>query len=515
MSQNSHPGSRLVSTVTARQIAAPSQYLSNVTSSMEYPPHSTSCSLPRRQAIIEKISDKVLLNIFCYFLDASPRHWPTLTHICRKWRRIVFASQQALQLRLFCTHGTPVPKTLNVWPTLPIVVQYGGSPAHDPPATENEDKVMAALNHSDRVTSISLTVTSSLLEKLSAIERPFSALEDLVLLSRNGTRLTLPSTFQWGPRLRYLNTTRVTFPSLLQLLDSSKNLVDLRLHQVLDPSLFSPAAITTALSGMVKLQSLSLHFLSTDNDLTPPPPSGELVALPALTRFNFRGGTEYLEHLVARIDTPLLRDIEVTFSDRSNFDLSSNFRNFTDRIGMHKSYRRMDILCCKRAISIFLTRPGDPSCLIFHLFCKKLSEQLFFVTRFCFHFSASLFNVEDLRISAKRPSRPEAGLYSEQWWELLNSFTRVKWFLVSGNLSADIVCSSQVIPDGMPDIVLPALQKLYVLQPEPRYSPLRDAVVSFMTSRRLSGHPITVEYERLRHIGGTGTVYHQCWTTTR
>jgi hypothetical protein len=31
-----------------------------------------------------------------------------------------------LRLRLFCTHGTPVLKTLDCWPTLPIVVQYGG-----------------------------------------------------------------------------------------------------------------------------------------------------------------------------------------------------------------------------------------------------------------------------------------------------------------------------------------------------------------------------------------------------
>ena len=83
-------------------------------------------------------------------------------HICRKWRRIVFASQRALQLRLLFTHGTPVLKTLDCWPTLSIVVQYGGSPALDPPAPEDEDDIMAALKQSDRVRSISLTVTSSL-----------------------------------------------------------------------------------------------------------------------------------------------------------------------------------------------------------------------------------------------------------------------------------------------------------------------------------------------------------------
>jgi hypothetical protein len=61
--------------------------------------------------------------------------------------------------------------------------------------------------------------------------------------------------------------------------------------------------------------------------------------------------------------------------------------------------------------------------------------------------------------------------------------------------------------------VLPALHKLYIPQPEPRHAPLSEATVSFMTSRRLSGHPIAVEYERLCRISelrGTGTIYAQC-----
>jgi hypothetical protein len=47
------------------------------------------------------------------------------------------------------------------------------------------------------------------------------------------------------------------------------------------------------------------------------------------------------------------------------------------------------------------------------------------------------------------------------------------------------------------EAALSALQKLYIPQPGPRHAPLREAVVSFMISRRLSGHPIEVEYERL------------------
>jgi hypothetical protein len=133
---NRHLRALLAPTVASQPIAAPNQYPSSVTSSAEcltlaYS-GSTSFPLPR-QITIEKLSDKVLLKIFCCFLDASPRSWPTLIHICRKWRRIVFDSQQALPIRLFFAHGTPVLKTLKYWPTMP-----GGFPVLYPPAPEDE-----------------------------------------------------------------------------------------------------------------------------------------------------------------------------------------------------------------------------------------------------------------------------------------------------------------------------------------------------------------------------------------
>ena len=251
-----------------------------------------------RQGTIGKLSDYILLNIFRYYLDASPQFWPRLVHICRKWRRIVFASQQSLHLRLFCTPGTPVLKTLDCWPALPIVVQYGGSPASYPPAPEDEDNIMAALKQSDRVSSISLTVTNSLLEKLSAIERPFSELEDLVLLCGYDVPLTLSSAFRWGPRLRTLHLTRAAIPALPQLLFLSTGLVDLQLHKISRVGCISPEAFANALSGMPHLQTLSLHFLSSapyrDYVGLPPKPS-ERVILLALTSLKYRGTSEYLD----------------------------------------------------------------------------------------------------------------------------------------------------------------------------------------------------------------------------
>jgi hypothetical protein len=52
-------------------------------------------------------------------------------------------------------YDTPVLKTLNVWPSFPLVVSYGGYPA-----LEGEENIVAALKHSDRFGSISLTGTN-------------------------------------------------------------------------------------------------------------------------------------------------------------------------------------------------------------------------------------------------------------------------------------------------------------------------------------------------------------------
>jgi hypothetical protein len=451
---------------------------------------------------IGKLSDEVLLAIFRHYLDASPRLWSRIVHICRKWRRLVFASQRDLHLRLFCTHGTPVLKALNCWPALPIIAQYGGSLGLDQSAPEDEDNIVAALKHTDRVISISLTVTNSLLDRLSAIERPFSELEDLVLLSRyHSMWLTLPSSFGWGTRLRTLHLTRVAFPALPQLLRSSTNLVDLQLHEVRSPGLFSPEALTDALSGMAQLRSLSLHFLPT-NHIGVSPTSRERVVLPALTRLEYQGITKYLENFVAGINAPRLVDIEITFFKDAISDLSQ-LSEFVDRIGIHKSHRQVEILSSEPAISVSFTQLGVPAGIKLQAFFERLSEQLSFLAAVCTHFPIFLYHVDDLRISATRKRRQEDNFYTGQWLNSMNSFTGVKYFHLDRNCPMNVVRALQHA-EVRRGAVLPAMHKLYIPQPGQRHAPLTEEVVSLMTSRSLSGHPIAVEYERPElHRAGT------------
>jgi hypothetical protein len=447
-----------------------------------------------------ELPDKVLLDIFSDFLDDSPRHWPTLVHVCCKWRRIVFASQQALHLRLFCTHGTPVQKALDCWPAaLPVVMEYGGSPGLDPPSPEDEYNIIAALKESHRVRSISLTITSSLRERLFAISGSFSDLEDLVLLSRESEGLTLPCFSRWGPRLRRLHLTRVSVHPLLRLLYFSNDLVDLQLHEVPGPPDLPPGALTEALSRMAQLRSLSLHFLSTPGTIFfPHPPSGERVLLPVLTRFHFQGKGEYLENLLARIDAPRLEDIGVTFFNGFITDLS-NLAEFVGRMEIRKPLHGAHIQYSEHAISISLTQPGlgAPTCFKFQLFGEKVALQLSLISLICFRFSVYL-NVVDLRINAMRATRKsrwEDSDKSERWRDLIDLFRGVKRFHVAGSLSESIMCAL-LLPGSQGKSILPALHKLYIPRPGPRLTPLGKDVVSFVISRRLSGHQIAVEYER-------------------
>ena len=109
--------------------------------------------------------------------------------------------------------------------------------------------------------------------------------------------------------------------------------------------------------------------------------------------------------------------------------------------------------------------------------------------------------------SARRVTWNERFYDDELWLDAINSFTGVKSLHVAGGLSTNVVRATgtqhkTLIP------VLPALHNLYIAQPGPRHASLKEAVVSFMLSRRLSGHPIAVEYERLstdeqREIGMT------------
>jgi hypothetical protein len=259
------------------------------------------------------IPDSVLLEIFdlCSRCSTAPAYenrpaaileWK-LVHVCQRWRYLILASPSSLDLKLVCSPGTPVRKTLDSLPAFPIIIDY------DKVASKDEDNVIAALEHPDRVRRIALSgLTRTLWETLdAAMQEPFPSLTHLSLTGpkdKDERAPVLPLKIMGGrtPHLQELHLQGMPCPALPQLLLSARDLVNLRLTEIPSTCYVSPEDMLTGLAGLTRLKSLVIEFqlsiilklLTSQRPATHTTPA---VRLPALEYLRFRGYCEYLEGL--------------------------------------------------------------------------------------------------------------------------------------------------------------------------------------------------------------------------
>jgi hypothetical protein len=377
-------------------------------------------------------------------------------------------------------------------------MNYGGSRMLDPPAPEDEDNIIAALNQSDRVNSISLTLTKSLLGKLSTLSEPFSELEELVLLSQDESQLTLPNAFRWGSRLRNLHVTKITIPTLPQLLSSSTDLVDLQLHEIPMAGYFPPHTFANVFSGASHLRSLSFHFLSFPprrNYVGFPSPGAHRIVLPALKCFKYRGISKYLDSFVARIDAPRLKDIDITFFSQPTMD-ASQLGQFIRRINMQTSLTEVEVQTSAHSISISIKNPTTFTRLRLQISCKQLDWQVSSMAQVCHQCFPFLFGVTHLVFNTNDfPSR-QGDVDGEQWLQLVRSFARARSLSIAGELTTGILCALRPADEGYTadTAVLPSLRNLRVRKSGPLDWTFWDAAQSLLTSRELSRHPIELQF---------------------
>jgi hypothetical protein len=146
---------------------------------------------------IDVLPDDVLLEIFDLYMIIRPswrqkteiEAWQSLVHVCRRWRSLVLASSHRLNLQLLCSPSTPARDTLDVWPTLPLIV--AGNIAS---SGTRMDNVVAALEQSNRVCRVDLKdlVGWQLQKVLAAMQVPFPELTEL-RLSSDGHGIVLHS----------------------------------------------------------------------------------------------------------------------------------------------------------------------------------------------------------------------------------------------------------------------------------------------------------------------------------
>ena len=270
--------------------------------------------------MIDMLPDDVLLEIFdADRIDYLFWEWVRLIHVCQRWHQIIFDSPLRLCIHLHCTGEIDVKRFLGCWPALPITVSYTRRKGLDP---EDEDNLLAALEHPDRVHHINLRIMENQLAKLgTVIRKPFPMLTQLHLRRKSWPKPVLPHGFLSGSasRLQELNLEDVLFPELPKFLFSTRDLVTLHLSGVsVEQDYISPEALVTFLAPLTKLTSL--YFLQStfrhdQLDLAPVPRTR--TVLPALTSIVFHCVIRYVDDLVSRIDCPRLNSFDLYSMDSS------------------------------------------------------------------------------------------------------------------------------------------------------------------------------------------------------
>jgi hypothetical protein len=186
----------------------------------------------------DMLSDDVLVETFYFYVDVDADEdlglfeesgigkWITLTHVCRRWRSLVFQSPRRLNLRLLCTPKTPARDALDIWPPFPLIIRDVDDIFDDEPSSA--DNIIAALEHNDRVSRIQLDRFSSsqfgYLTDSAEMQKPFPELTDLHLGIYGDDGPMLPDSFLGGTapqRLRSLKLDNVPFRGLPKFLTSS------------------------------------------------------------------------------------------------------------------------------------------------------------------------------------------------------------------------------------------------------------------------------------------------------
>jgi len=452
------------------------------------------------------LPDNVLLETFHFYKNglefsdgiAYPRGWTweTLTHVCRRWRHVVFGSPRRLDLRLVCTSKTPSSRLLDIWPPFPIIVSL--PPQYRVVDENGMENLIAALECRDRISEIRLLdVSGPVIEKLvTVLPGSLPVLTDFVLTSTDESVPVLPETFLGGfaPRLQLFQLTGIPFPSFPKFILCFTHIVQLYLVKIPSSGYISPEVMATCLTALPNLKYLSIDFRSPPPHLLQlHPPHLTRAALPALMFLFFSGVSEYFEDFVARIDTPRLTGLGIAFFMDLIFDIPQ-LRNFIDRTGGIKPFNGAEIQFSGQVIGIDFGPPplplGRPPFWL-EIRCERPDWQLSSMTQIFSQQLPLLSHVEQLRFSSFG-WKEVPDMDSSQWLELFRLFVAAQSLHVSEGLVSPVAGALQDLTEQMATEVLPVLRTL-ALEGLQSSGPVHEAIKSFATARQLSHQPVVIQ----------------------
>jgi hypothetical protein len=389
-------------------------------------------------------------------------------------------------------------------PSLPLIINYLDL-NHDIAITaEEEEGIILALQHRDRVRCIRLRKPIPMLQKLiKALDGEFPILELLLIehqqyprpRSEHDPNLNFPVTFR-APHLRNLVLMNFAISIESPILTAIENLAVLSLVGIPASAYFHPGALLQRLSLMPQLETLGISFNTyypsrdIEQQLLHTPITTH-VTLPNLRWLAFQGTSAYLEALLPWVTIPLLEKFQVYFFNRMTYSIP-HLQQFVSSAGKLRIKTAMVMFLMDYLdVRAYPHKGSRAFTLNMELGGRHLDWQVVSAAQVFCAFRKALSAVEDLTLKYDRYGiSPEWSNNADRthWRELLGSFRNVKILFVDGGLVGQLSRALQPGEGESPTEPLPELQEL-------AYSgsgDTGDAFTPFIQARQNAGHPVAL-----------------------
>ncbi|KAH9967009.1 hypothetical protein BJV74DRAFT_799523 [Russula compacta] len=248
--------------------------------------------------------------------------------------------------------------------------------------------------------------------------------------------------------------------------------------------------MATCLAALPSLRWLyiGLRFYSDRINLSPP----TRAVLPALSHFSFQGISEYLEELVARIDTPKLFHLNIVI------DLIYNIPQLCKFIARTEAMRPLSPAEIIFSSSYTEIRLGPHyGVVMLRISCEGSDWQASSMARVCSQLSPLLSHVERLDIREHPPQEnaiEKNAIDPSRWFDIFDPFSAVQRLYLYDELRPLVALALQVLIGERATEMLPTLRSLYLKGPPPSRS-TREDIQLFIAARQHSNYPVDVHWE--------------------
>jgi len=380
-------------------------------------------------------------------------------------------------------------------PPLPLIIDYVYTSKSVTTEAGDEEGIMLALRHHDRVRCIRLLMPVPNLQKfMVALDNEFPILEWLYMRPPAKQNTILPKSFR-APHLRHLKLSNFGFPIGSSLLTTALGLVTLSLDDFSPSVSFHPHDLLHWLSQMPQLETLGIAFHSpvpnrdVERKLMHRPLTTQ-ITLPNLRWFGFKGASAYLEALLPCMTAPLLAKLQVGFLNQLTFRLPHLFQFLN--IAKNLRFRSATLNFMKEWFSaiVYPNQEATMYALYMDVRSRHLDWQVASAAQIFSVLRTTPSAVEDLNLEYRRygvSSEWRNDVDRTQWRDLLRSFSNVKTLRVADGLVTQLSLSLQLEDGESPVELLPELKELSYSS-----SPDADAFTAFIDARRIAGRPVTV-----------------------